>query len=163
MKTLNFNSREFCKGISKEYKIGIFGSRSLSDERVLTIILEKITEKKATKILTCQEPGGVSEVAQKVCKGYGYPLQLHFLNMQYLRGAFEQRSKEIIKEADYFIVIHDGQSKGTANELKLIVKSGKPYHYEVLEISKYTKSVGFNVVNDWNEKTVVKEWFEDDN
>jgi len=120
MKTLNFNSREFCKGISKEYKIGIFGSRSLSDERVLTIILEKITEKKATKILTCQEPGGVSEVAQKVCKG-------------------------------------------TANELKLIVKSGKPYHYEVLEISKYTKSVGFNVVNDWNEKTVVKEWFEDDN
>jgi len=53
--------------------------------------------------------------------------------------------------------------KGISKEYKIGILSGKPYHYEVLEISKYTKSVGFNVVNDWNEKTVVKEWFEDDN
>ena len=146
---LNFDSRAYLKGDIKDFKIGIFGSRTLKDERVETIIIEKIKELNATMIATCQEPQGVSEVAQKVCKTYGYPLQLHFLNMQYLRGAFEQRSKEIVALCDYFIIIHDGVSKGTANEKILVEKSGKPFHYEVLEVSKFDRSVGFNVKEAW--------------
>ena len=155
---LNFDSRAYLRGESKAFKIGIFGSRSLRDERVKTIILEKIKELNATKILTCQEPQGVSEVAQRVCKDYGYPLQLHFLNMQYLRGAFEQRSKEIIAESDYFIIIHDGESKGTANEKKLVEKSKKPFHYEVLKVSNYTRSVGFDVNIDWSNDEYEEKW-----
>jgi hypothetical protein len=147
---LNFNSREYLKGEIKPFKIGVFGSRSLKDERIKTIILEKIIELKPTLILTCQEPQGVSEVAQRVCKDYGYPLQLHFLNMQYLRGAFEQRSKEIIAEADFFIILHDGESKGTSNEKKLVEKSGKPFHYEIVDPTIYDRSVGFNVTNEWD-------------
>lgn len=149
MMILNFDSREFLKGNIKPVKLAVFGSRTLDDERVKTIILEKVKELNATKILTCQEPQGVSEVAQRVCKDYGYPLQLHFLNMQYLRGAFEQRSKEIVADADYFVIIHDGVSKGTANEKILVEKSGKPFHYEVLEPSEYERSVGFNIKEDW--------------
>ena len=144
----NFDSRTYCKNPNSK-KLGVFGSRSLSDERVFILIAEEV-RKGFTHILTCQEPGGVSEVAQKVAKHYGYPLQCHFLNMQYLRGAFEQRSKEVIVEADEFLVIHDGQSKGTANELKLVKKSGKPYRYEILEKSEFTKSVGFNIKEDWD-------------
>lgn len=151
-KTLNFDSRKYLRGEIPTMKVGVFGSRTLDDERVKTILLEKIKELNATKILTCQEPQGVSEVAQRVCKDYGYPLQLHFLNMQYLRGAFEQRSKEIIADADYFIIIHDGISQGTSNEKKLVEKSGKPFHYEVLEKTKYNRSVGFNVKDDWDFK-----------
>jgi hypothetical protein len=147
---LNFDSRAFLKGLTKPFKVGIFGSRSLKDERVKTIILKKIKELNATKILTCQEPQGVSEVAQRICKDYGYPLQLHFLNMQYLRGAFEQRSKEIVADSDYFIIIHDGKSKGTANEKTLVEKSGKPFHYEILESTMYDRSVGFNIKDDWD-------------
>lgn len=147
---LNFDSREHLECKIKNFKIGVFGSRKLIDERVKTILLEKVIELKATLILTCQEPAGVSEVAQRLCKDYGYPLQLHFLNMRYLRGAFEQRSKEIIKEADYFIILHDGTSKGTANEKKLVEKSGKPFHYEVLKPSEFNRSVGFNITEDWN-------------
>jgi poly-D-alanine transfer protein DltD len=149
---LNFDSREYLKGNIKPFRVGVFGSRSLRDERVLTIILEKLKELNATCVISCQEPQGVSEVAQRVAKNYGYPLQLHFLNMMYLRGAFEQRSKEIISESDYLIVIHDGTSKGTENELKLVKKSNKPYHYEVLEKSQYTRSVGFNIKKDWGEQ-----------
>ena len=149
---LNFDSREYLKGNIKPYKVGVFGSRTLYDERVKTIIIEKLQEVNATKVLTCQEPQGVSECAQRVCKDYGYPLQLHFLNMQYLRGAFEQRSKEITADADYFIILHDGVSKGTANELALVQKTGKPFHYEVLEPSKHSRSVGFNVKDDWDIK-----------
>ena len=149
---LNFDSRKYLKGNIKTFKLGVFGSRTLKDERVKTLILEKIKELNATLVLTCQEPQGVSEVAQRVCKDYGYPLQLHFLNMQYLRGAFEQRSKEIIAGSDYFLVIHDGISKGTANELKLVKKTGKPFSYEILKPTKYDRSVGFNIKDDWDFK-----------
>ncbi len=149
-KQINFNSKDYCAGEINELNIGVFGSRTLADERVETIILEQLIEQKGTKIVTCQEPRGVSEVAQKVSKKYGYPLQLHFLNMRYLRGAFEQRSKEIIKECDYFIIIYDGKSQGTFNEKKLVEKSGKPYYYEELEISQYDRSVGFNIEQEWN-------------
>ena len=146
---INFDSRKYCSGDTKECKMAVFGSRSLADERVETTILEQAIERGATKIITCQEPRGVSEVAQRVSKKYGYPLQVHFLNMQYLRGAFEQRSKEIIKEADFFVIIHDGDSRGTANEKKLVEKSGKPFFYQILEASKYDKSVGFNIDTEW--------------
>ena len=155
---LNFDSRNYLKGNIKPYKIGVFGSRSLKDERVKTIILEKIKELNATLILTCQEPQGVSEVAQRVCKDYGYPLQLHFLNMQYLRGAFEQRSKEIVADADYFIILHDGKSKGTLNEKILVEKTGKPFHYEILEPTQFDRSVGFNIKTDWGETTELETW-----
>lgn len=148
--TFNFNSRLYLKGGIKKMSVGVFGSRTLKDERVKTIIIEKIKELNATKILTCQEPQGVSEVAQKVGKEYGYPLQVHFLNMQYLRGAFEQRSKEVISESDYIVIIHDGISKGTANEKKLVEKSGKPYHYEIIEPTVYDRSVGFNIKDEWD-------------
>jgi len=146
---MNFDSRTYLKGNIRKFSIGVFGSRTLKDERVEIIITEKIKELNGTKIITTQEPQGVCEVAQMIAKKYAYPLQLHFLNMQYLRGAFEQRSKEVISESDYIILIHDGKSKGTANELKLVIKSGKPYHYEVLEITQYNRSVGFNITEDW--------------
>jgi hypothetical protein len=149
---LNFNSREYLKGNIKPFKIGVFGSRTLRDERVKTIILEKIIELKATKIITSQEPQGVCEVAQKIAKQYGYPLELHFLNEQYLRGMFEQRSKEVIAEVDFLICIHDGKSKGTANELDMYKKTGKPYHYEILEQTEYDRSVGFNIEDVWDFK-----------
>jgi hypothetical protein len=150
---MNFNSRKYLKGEIKPFKIGIFGSRTLNDERIKIILIEKFKELNPTLILTCQEPQGVSEVSQRVCKEYGFPLQLHFLNMQYLRGAFEQRSKEIINEADYFIILHDGTSKGTLNEKILVEKSGKPFHYEILEPSKHSRSVGFNITDEWGINT----------
>ena len=105
----NFDSRKYCQNPIPK-KLGVFGSRSLFDERVLILIKEKMNEG-FTHILTCQEPGGVSECAQKIAKQYGYPLQCHFLNMQYLRGAFEQRSKEIIIESDEFWLSMTGKAK----------------------------------------------------
>lgn len=67
--------------------------------------------------------------------------------MRYLRGAFEQRSKEVIAESDYFIIIYDGKSKGTENEKKLVEKTKKPFHYEILETSDYERSVEWDLDN----------------
>jgi hypothetical protein len=130
--------------------IGVFGSRSLKDERVKIIMLEAIQKWQPTYISTCQEPQGVSEVAQRVAKELGIALILHFLNFRYLRGAFEHRAKEIIRESTHFVCIHDGVSVGTANELKMVKKTGRPFVYEILENTPYERSVGFNVTKDWS-------------
>lgn len=130
--------------------IGVFGSRSLKDERVKIILLEAIEKWGPDFLSTCQEPEGVSEVAQRVAKDLGIPLILHFLNFRYLRGAFEHRAREIVKESTHFVVIHDGASQGTANEYKMVKKTGKPYVYEVLDNTPYERSVGFNVKHDWS-------------
>lgn len=150
VETSNFDSRTFLKMGANEKSLGIFGSRSLSDERVQILILESLHTGEYTKIITCLEPGGVSEVARKIAASFGYPLQTHCLNMRYMRGAFEQRSKEIIALSDAFLIIHDGKSKGTANEKRLCEKSGKPVFYEILEPAKYKSSVGF-IDEEWNE------------
>jgi len=126
------------------------GSRTLKDERVKIILLEMLEKYEPSEIVTVQEPAGVCEVAQKVAKETATPLHLFFLNFRYLRGAFERRSKEAIKYADHFIIIHDGQSKGTENEKKLVEKSGKSFEYIVLEPTKQQKSVGFNITDSWD-------------
>lgn len=146
----NFDSRAWLLRRATR-RLGVFGSRGLHDERVEILILEAMRSGDFDMVVTCQEPQGVSEVAQRVSKKYGFPLELHFLNMRYLRGAFEQRSKEIVDICDEFLLIHDGESKGTANELKLVEKSGKPYKCERMEKSEFTRSVGFNVDREWGE------------
>jgi hypothetical protein len=153
----NFDSRAWIAGGCKTRRLGVFGSRCLTDERVEILILEKMRGGSFDIIVTCQEPQGVSEVAQRVGKKYGYPLELHFLNMRYLRGAFEQRSKEVVKICDEFLIIHDGQSKGTANEKTLVEKSGKPFQYERLEPTPFDRSVGFNIDMDWGQSEGVPE------
>ena len=39
----------------------------------------------------------------------------------------------MIKSADKILLIHDGKSQGTTNELKRTKKFKKPYRYEVIE------------------------------
>jgi uncharacterized phage-like protein YoqJ len=43
------------------------------------------------------------------------------------------RSKAILEHADFVVLIHDGKSKGTSNELKMIEKMGIPYKYYQLD------------------------------
>lgn len=130
--------------------LAVQGSRSLNDERVKILILEEIERIQADEIITSAEPDGVCGVARQLAKERAIPLKLHFLNFKFLRGAFEHRSKAILMECDAALFIHDGESKGTANELILAKKMGVPYHYEKIERSEYINSVGFDITTDWN-------------
>ena len=117
-------------------KLGIFGSRTLKDDRVKLLILEEIDRLNADMIVTTQEPLGVCTVAQQVAKSEGIPLELHFLNFKYRTGAYEHRCDEVIKSADRILLIHDEISKGTANELERVKKFMKLYRYEKLEVEE---------------------------
>jgi hypothetical protein len=130
-------------------KLSVHGSRTLSDERVKILLLEEIETHGITEIVTHAEPDGVCKVARDLCREKAIPLKLHFLNFKYLRGAFEHRSIDVLKDGDRAIFVHDGKSKGTSNELKLARKMGVAYSYHELKPTEYKVSVGFEVTEDW--------------
>ncbi|MBW2650660.1 MAG: hypothetical protein JRC66_06565 [Deltaproteobacteria bacterium] len=140
---------------SRKLRLSIHGSRTLTDERVKIILLEEIGKYNPTTIVTHAEPGGVCEVARNLCKERAIPLKLHFLNFKYLRGAFEHRSRAVLKDCDHSVFIHDGKSKGCSNELKLAKKMGLPYTYHELSPAEYDKSVGFEIETDWDKTALV--------
>jgi hypothetical protein len=111
----------------------IFGSRSLSGVPILEIIKSEAEKHQAEYIVTSGEPVGVCRTVQVFCRQEGYPLKLHFLQKKWGRGAFHHRSLAILKECDHCVLIHDGISKGTQNELDLCRKLGKPYTYHQIE------------------------------
>ena len=139
------------KNSNRKYHLGIHGSRTLSDERVKIIILEEIAKHNPTTIITHAEPGGVCALVQKLCRELAIPLKVHFLNFKYLRGAFEHRSIDVIRDSDYSVFIHDGVSKGTMNELTLAKKMKAPYSFYELEPTEYKQSVGFEIEEEWGD------------
>ncbi|WP_319408789.1 hypothetical protein [uncultured Desulfosarcina sp.] len=130
-------------------KLSVHGSRTLNDERVKILLMEEIETYGITEIVTHAEPEGVCKVARDLCKEKAIPLKLHFLNFKYLRGAFEHRSLDVLNDGDRAIFIHDGRSKGTANELILAKKMNVPYTFHELEKTEYKSSVGFEITQDW--------------
>jgi hypothetical protein len=118
-------------------KLAVFGSRSIKDSRVKIEIADFLNGRPGFDMLvTTQEPKGVCALAQVYAKENAIPLELHFLNIKkYARGAFEHRSDEVIKSADFILLIHDGESQGTKNELERVKKFNKPYKYVKLDKS----------------------------
>jgi hypothetical protein len=77
-------------------------------------------------------------------------LEVHFLNPHKGRGAFHCRALEIIKSCDEFLIIHDGESKGTAHELELVKDNGKKYVYVSFPKSMhYDVNTGYNITDAW--------------
>jgi hypothetical protein len=116
-------------------KLAVFGSRVIKDNRVELEISQFINDNpEFDTIITAQEPKGVCSIAQLYAKKNSMILELHFLNIKkFARGAFSHRSADIIGSADHVLLIHDGKSKGTSNELAQVKKAGKPYTYVVLD------------------------------
>jgi len=126
-------------------KISFHGSRGLKDERVRIIILEMLEKYNPEVIVTHAEPDGVCAMARLIAKEKGIPLKLHFLNFKYLRGAFEHRSKDVLKDSDVAIFIHDGISVGTSNEIKLGEKMKMKFEKHDVKPTKHKQSVGFEL------------------
>jgi hypothetical protein len=128
--------REVSMGIS----LGVFGSRSLKGKKVKELILEQIEIIKPAFVVVpigrameyFHEPAGVTFEAKAMAIEMGIPLKVFPLEFKYKAGAFDHRSKKIIAESDLFLIIHDGQSHGTKNELELVKKTGKPFIYKQL-------------------------------
>jgi len=113
-----------------QFRLAVFGSRTLDGEKTAEIILDHITKLNATAIVTSGETHGVCETARDIAKEIPLPLHLHFLDHRHReRGAWHWRSVHVYEGADHVLLIHDGTSKGTANELALAKKMKVPYTY----------------------------------
>jgi hypothetical protein len=108
-------------------KLAIFGSRTLDDVRVLRIIAEAVNEHSPEYIITSGATEGVCEQARKFCKTHAVPLKLHFLDETRCAGKYHHRSVAVLKECDFCLFIHDGESSGTKNEIKVAEKLKKPF------------------------------------
>ncbi len=122
-------------GQVKNCRLGVFGSRSLVDDRVLELIDKYVNELQARLIVTAAEPAGVCQLAQRYCREKKVPLQIHFLQAdKYARGMWEHRSDHVIENSDIVLLIHDGMSRGTHNEMLRTMKFEKPYIYERIPV-----------------------------
>jgi len=112
--------------------LGFFGTRYFDGDGFYGLVADEVTKHKPEYIVTSGETEGISMLARRYARKEGMPLKLHFLNRTYGRGQYNQRSKGIAEEATHLIIIHDGQSTGTANELALVKKLKKPYTYHLV-------------------------------
>jgi len=119
-------------------RLGVFGSRSLGSKKVYERLKEEILRLREKEdiemIVTAGEIRGVCKLARRAAQELKIPILLFFYDYERFQGgAFEHRSKMIINNSDFFLVVHDGYSQGTSNEVEMLEKEGKPYKYIKIE------------------------------
>ena len=118
----------------KRKTLAILGSRSLDDNRVIRLLQMAVKEYGPSHIITSAECTGVSACGRVLAKVLSIPLIVHFVNLKHGPGKYEQRNKALLQETDFALLIHDGHSTGTINELLLCKKMKIKYKYIKLDI-----------------------------
>lgn len=130
-------------------RVGVFGSRRLGSRKVYERLKEEIVKlEQIEMIVTAGEINGVCKLARQIAEELKIPLFLYFYDyLRFFKGAFERRSRQIMSSSDYFLIIHDGHSKGTMNELKMLEEAKLPYKYIKIQKEDNKDYDTF----DWNE------------
>lgn len=115
------------------YILAVFGSRTLSDERVRVLLLEEIERTGADWIATAAEPAGVCQIAQEIAHTLPLPLLLFSLDHTKRKGAWAHRSNATLRVATSAVLIWDGDEAGTSNDLQLCIKWGMDHVLHRLE------------------------------
>jgi hypothetical protein len=112
--------------------IAIFGSRQIDTRRVYNILMERLKPHgEGEEYITSGNIGGaalmgVQAAKDKACKItlYNYKSGLGlYLSMRDIMG----KNKKMIAACDKAYVFWNGESKGTAREIEMFKKAGKPY------------------------------------
>ena len=107
-------------------RIAVFGSRSLTGAKTRQTISEYLTANGCTEIITAAEPTGVCHEAQAVARELSIPLKVYFADRKaHGKGMHHWRSVRVITDCDTVLFLHDGISKGTANEIKVAEKQNR--------------------------------------
>lgn len=114
-----------------KYCLAVFGSRTLTGERVKKHIAEAIATHNATCIVTAGEPRGVCAEARDYARHHAMPLLLFFCDPKRAQGMQEWRSVAVYENCDHVLLVHDGESRGTQNEYELAIKKQIPYTYKL--------------------------------
>ena len=107
----------------------MFGSRTLYGTEVAKCILETVLKCNPEILVTAGQADGVCSVAREVARVLPIPLELHYLDLARNAGKYHHRSVAVLTGADHVLIIHDGVSRGTKNEMALAKKMGIPMTY----------------------------------
>lgn len=123
--------------------LGIFGSRIVNRYDDYKRIREEILKiNDIDLIVTAGEISGACEHAREIARELKIPLLLIFYDInKFHKGAFEKRSKQIVETGDFFLIFHEGKSKGTLHDLDIVKKSGKEFKYILMENCVKAKNV----------------------
>ncbi len=114
-------------------RLAIFGSRTLNCDRVIDAIMQAVDRHKPAVIVTAGEPEGVCSVARDYARIAPFPLMLFFVDERWHAGKYHWRSVAVYQNCDHVVLIHDGTSHGTRNEIKLAAKMNIPHTVITME------------------------------
>ena len=143
--------KEYIKEMQEGMSLGVFGRRVLNNRKVWKVIEKEIEKYDIKEIVTAGEIGGVTEIARKVAKQKGIGLKLYFPDRErFARGCYAHRGLMIATTSDRILIVWDGESKGTHNEIELCNKLG--IKYELAKIDAIEDSMIDsleNIDNEW--------------
>ena len=117
------------KYIKKHQRISFHGSRSLTMDQCEPVILDIFEQMLPETVITHGEPHGACECVRELAKKEKVSLKLHFLPVHKAAGQYHWRSTAVLEDGEIAIFLHDGESKGTSNELLLAQQKGIDYRY----------------------------------
>ena len=105
-------------------KIGVVGSRTFDDYKLLTDTLEALVDN--IEVIVSGGANGADKLAAKYAQNKNINL-IEFLPQWQLHGrsAGIIRNRSIVQESDMILAFWDGLSKGTANTISRARKAGK--------------------------------------
>jgi len=105
-------------------KIGVVGSRTFDDYKLLTDTLESLVDD--IEVIVSGGANGADKLAAKYAQNKDIDL-IEFLPQWQLHGrsAGIIRNRSIVQESDMVLAFWDGLSKGTANTISRARKAGK--------------------------------------
>lgn len=110
-------------------KAAIVGSRSFNDYEAMLRFLGEITHREGFRIQTIISGGasGADALAERAAREFNKELVVFPADWKrYGRRAGIIRNEDIIKACEVCFAFWDGQSKGTANDIELCKRYGKP-------------------------------------
>lgn len=113
-------------------KLLVCGSRSITDSAWIFSQIEQYISEKNLEMssLVIIEGGakGVDSVAGNWAQSHGVTVEVHNADWaRYDRGAGIRRNEEMVAAADFVLVLWDGSSRGTKNDIDLCRKNFKTY------------------------------------
>ena len=107
------------------------GSRSIVDKEWIFSQLESYEYEHLAcyEELTLIQGGakGVDSIAKEYCKDYEHHIEIKPDWDKFGKRAGFIRNEEMVKEADEVLLLWDGESHGTKNDIELCEKYNKPY------------------------------------
>ena len=127
-------------------KIAIFGSRKIDIQKVYECLSDWLTPEH--EYLTSGNIEGAAKMANIVAQEKGLTITIYYYSSDGYYQAIRDimiKNERIVASCNFAYVFWNGESKGTAREMKMLEKEGKKYKLTMCNKTILSKSLIENV------------------